>query len=114
MPSPRGIFRLKQVYEEQLSDNWSVKSDVWLFNPTMNITWDYAYFGGGGPSLSSRVDRIDYSNDTSTASPKGPLSAARFFLATVGNKSYGYFGGGFPPVQSRIDRIDYPMIPRQQ
>ena len=52
MPSPRGIFRLKQVYEEQLSDNWSVKSDVWLFNPTMNITWDYAYFGGGGPSLS--------------------------------------------------------------
>ena len=31
---------------------------------------------GGGPG-SSKIDRIDYSNDTATASPKGPLISAR-------------------------------------
>jgi hypothetical protein len=40
------------------------------------------------------VDRIDFSNDTATASSKGPLSAARYNLAATGNKYYGYFGGG--------------------
>jgi hypothetical protein len=44
----------------------------------------------------STVDRIDYSNDTATASPKGPLSVARNRLAATGNSSFGYFGGGFP------------------
>jgi hypothetical protein len=45
------------------------------------------------PSTSS-VDRIDYSNDTATASPKGPLSLARFGLTATGNSNFGYFGGG--------------------
>ena len=30
------------------------------------------------PAVISTVDRIDYSNDTATASPKGPLSVARY------------------------------------
>jgi len=65
---------------------------------------DFGYFGGGTPS-GSRVDRIDYSNDTATASVKGPLSLAREQLAATGNSSYGYFGGG--PALSTVDRIDY-------
>jgi hypothetical protein len=56
----------------------------------------FGYFGGGFPGSVSTVDRIDYSNDTATASPKGPLSAARYRLAATGNSSFGYFGGGFP------------------
>jgi hypothetical protein len=46
----------------------------------------YGWFGGGsafpgGPSLLSTVDRIDYSNDTVTASPRGRLSLDRRQLA---------------------------------
>ena len=116
MPSPRGIFRLKQVYEEQLSNNWSVKSDVWLSTPqgTINFgtgtvaTPNTGYFGGGNPGPYSTVDRIDYSNDTATAVAKGPLSVGRYFLAATGNNSYGYFGGGLSAATvSTVDRIDY-------
>ena len=113
MSNIRGIFRLKQVYEEQLSGNWSVKPDVWLSTPAgltnfgtgAVATPQTGYFGGGQPSTST-VDRIDYSNDTATASPKGPLSAAKRYLAATGNSSFGYFGGGVPTV-STVDRIDY-------
>ena len=114
MSNIRGIFRLKQVYEEQLSGNWSVKPDVWLSTPAgltnfgtgAVATPQTGYFGGGQPSTST-VDRIDYSNDTATASPKGPLSAAKRYLAATGNSSFGYFGGGTSPARSTVDRIDY-------
>jgi hypothetical protein len=45
-------------------------------------------------SSRSTVDRIDFSNDSSTASPRGPLSLARFAVAATGNSNYGWFGGG--------------------
>ena len=42
---------------------------------------------GGPPSYVNRstVDRITYATDTATASVRGPLSAARKFLAAAGN-----------------------------
>jgi len=68
---------------------------------------DYGWFGGGrGGSNLSTVDRIDYSNDTATASLRGPLSAARYLLAATGTSTYGWFGGGSGPF-STVDRIDY-------
>ena len=71
----------------------------------------YGYFGGGntwpGPIVTT-VSRIDYGNDTATAATKGPLSAARKYLAAAGNASYGYFaGGGTPSDVTTVDRIDY-------
>jgi hypothetical protein len=42
----------------------------------------FGYFGGGFPGPVSTVDRIDYSNDTATASPKGPLSLARYMVSS--------------------------------
>ena len=39
----------------------------------------FGYFAGGYPSKST-IDRIDYSSDTSTASPKGPLAAANVYV----------------------------------
>ena len=109
MPSLRGIFRLKQVYEEQLSGNWSIKPDVWLSPSPFFGSWDYGYFGGGAqPTRVSTVDRIDYSNDTDTASPKGPLSGPTDFLAATGNADFGYFAGGqTPSTTSKVDRIEY-------
>ena len=71
----------------------------------------YGYFGCGAgfpiaPNTRSIVDRIDYANDTATASPKGPLSLARYYLTATGNSSYGWFGGGYSSI-SRVDRVDY-------
>jgi len=73
---------------------------------------DFGYFGGGFPSGGSpgrvsTVDRIDYSNDTATASPKGPLTATTYRHSATGNVDFGYFFGGNPGTRSSIDRIDY-------
>ena len=55
--------------------------------PSYPIYLSYGYFGGGVnfPSFYSTVDRIDYSNDTATASVRGPLSLARGYLAATQN-----------------------------
>ena len=37
---------------------------------------NFGYFAGGNGVIST-VDRIDYSNDTATATPKGPLSESK-------------------------------------
>jgi len=104
----RGIFALLDVRERQATGNWSVKSDVWLSpSPFFGPPPQTGYFGGGFPGPRSTVDRVDYSNDTATASPKGPLSVARYGLAATGNASFGYFGGGLSGPLSTVDRIDY-------
>jgi len=71
---------------------------------------NYGFFGGGTtPPAYSTVDRVDYSNDTPTASTKGPLNINRFGHSATGNSSYGWFGGGGSPAAERssVDRIDY-------
>jgi len=102
------VFGLETVYRLQVEGLWSAKSDVWITpSPFYVPAPDVGYFGGGGlPGSVSTVDRIDYSNDTATASPKGPLSAVRYGSGATGNGSYGYFGGSFPAL-STVDRIDY-------
>ena len=102
MPSLRGIFRLKQVYEEQLSGNWSIKPDVWLSPSPFFGSWDYGYFGGGyggpgGNPENSTVDRIDYSNDTATASVRGPLTASRLYHAASSSVENGLPSSVFTP-----------------
>jgi hypothetical protein len=73
---------------------------------------NYGWFGGGidtSGSGQSRVERIDFSNDSATPSPRGLLvpSTARSELAATGNSNYGWFGGGQSPTISRVDRIDF-------
>ena len=52
-------------------------------------------------------------NDTATASPKGPLSAASAYQQASGNLSYGYYvgqspsTGGMSPGKTNVQRIDY-------
>ena len=71
-------------------------------------TSNTGYFGGGNYSGLSTINRIDYSNDTATASVKGPLSVGRNQLAAMSSGSHGYFAGGYPsPAKSTIDRVDY-------
>ena len=111
----RGIFRLKQVYEEQLSGQWSTRGDVWntpspFFSPSP-VGTDFGYNAGGcftpGFDTISTVDRTDYSNDTATAAVKGPLTASTSYAASTGNQSFGYVGAGSIPATSKVDRIDY-------
>jgi len=78
---------------------------------------NYGWFGGGqAPSASpvtvTRVDRIDFSNDNATASPRGPLTRDRYGLSALGNSNYGWFAGGYTKTSpffglSTIDRIDF-------
>jgi hypothetical protein len=78
---------------------------------------NYGWFGGGygnfpTPTIFSTVDRIDFSNDSSGVSVRGPLSSARFYLVATGNSNYGWSGGGgfgtFPYTTiSTVQRIDF-------
>ena len=80
---------------------------------------DYGYFAQGvnrDPMPStiafSSTDRVDYSNDTATASPKGNATFAMQATSSSGNTSYGYITGGYTdhsPAsrQSSINRLDY-------
>ena len=68
----------------------------------------YGYVAGG--DYTQQVSRIDYANDTATASPRGPLTSGRSRAGGTGNLNYGYVTGGVEtPVDptSKVDRIDY-------
>jgi len=72
----RGIFSLLDVRERQGAGVWAVRGDVWNTSSPFAKAHPFGYFGGGDGPI-SRVDRLDYSSDTATASPKGPLSLGR-------------------------------------
>ena len=76
-------------------------TDTAVTNTTWSGTQTHGWFGGGSPSTISRVDRIDFSNDTGTANIRGSLSQTTFYDAATGNSNYGWFGGG------EVDRIDF-------
>ena len=89
------------------------------YNVAATANSNYGWFGGGqlfdpvtpANTRKSSVDRIDFSNDSPTASPRGPLSLARSALAATGNSNFGWFGGGVnpstPAIFSTVDRIDF-------
>ena len=98
-----GVFTLNEARGSRLTGDW-------LHTDTIA---NYGWFGGGsnpGGAVST-VDRIDFSNDSATASPRGPLSAARGYLAATGNSNYGWFGGGTVPTSpvlvQTVNRIDF-------
>ena len=71
---------------------------------------DYGYWAGGQPST-SRTVRLDYSNDTTWGTTKGPLNASKYDVMGAGNANYGYFAGGGTGVPindpSVVERLDY-------
>ena len=105
-----GLFTLNEARGLRLTGDW-------LHTDTVA---NYGWFGGGSlgtspVTVSSTVDRIDFSNDSVSASPRSPLSLARWGSAATGNSNYGWFGGGYypvplladPPYLSTVDRIDF-------
>jgi hypothetical protein len=86
-------------------------TDTAVTNTTWSSAQTHGWFGGGytGSTL-SRVDRIDFSNDTGTANIRGPLSSARRSMGVTGNSNYGWFAGGLfslPIRYSTVERIDF-------
>ena len=100
------IFSLNEVRTEQIKNIANDNFESWPESAT------YGYFcGGEAPPQVTTVDRIDFSNET-TSAPGNNLPQARRGLAAVSSSSYGYFGGGRNPVESpsrvdTIDRIDF-------
>lgn len=78
-------------------------------------TSSYGWFMGGridvpAAGAVSTIDRIDYSNDTATASVRGPLAAARYQGAgsVTDFNTYGWYGGGNPgPVSNQLQRVTF-------
>ena len=75
-----------------------------------NQSYGYTMGGYDGNSWNgaSMVYRVDYANDSASQTTKGPLSAGRKYVDSIGNNSYGYTSGGYPSsTQTLIDRVDY-------
>ena len=100
LTNKRGIFSLEDVRIRQNTGYWPTSTGSLPANNPLQVR-PFGYFGGP----TSTVDRIDYSNDTATASPKGPLSVGRSGLAATGNSFFGYFAGG--NVTTTVQRVDY-------
>ena len=77
------VFGLEQIYRLQIEGQWSTKGDVFLSPSPFKSSHPFGYFGGGSPGDKSSVDRIDYSNDTATASVRGPLSTGLYGLTAT-------------------------------
>ena len=92
---PAGIFGLKKTYKKQILDQWPELAE-------------YGYFAGGfAPTRVCTIERLDFSNET-TSNPPTNLTQARTSLAAVSNSNYGYFGGGGTPGNvCTIDRLDF-------
>ena len=78
---------------------------------TGNLNFGYV---AGTAYTDTTIDRIDYNNDTATATPKGNLASGQYTayrIAAAGTVNYGYYSGGYDWVynsyKSNISRIDY-------
>ena len=114
---PRGIFRLKQVYEEQLSGQWSTKGDVWIspspFSAPSPVPFGY-WTGGRNPSTETAgittIDRLDFSNDSANTLSKGSFSSVVQQHAATSSSVFGYLTGGIdssPGSKSFVQRLDF-------
>jgi len=90
-----------------LNINLGIPQYAKTVNPVGTGVGTYGWTSGGAPGPLSSVERVDYSNDSPTsASTRGPLSAAVSSIAGTGNANYGWHGGN-SPTNGSIDRIDY-------
>ncbi len=121
----RGVFSLEKVLERQGDDNWTNILDPFIYvdtytggEPVTTTIPSTGYFAGGFGVPSnytlglSSVDRIDFTNDTGTASPKGKLVTSRGSGGGAGNITHGYIFGGAISLNgsttySTISRIQY-------
>ena len=107
MSDTRGVFKLQEVVNNILENEWVDINDVWI-SPSPAAAPNTGYFGGGGdPGVVSTMDKVTYASDTTAQVPGAALSAARRYLSATGNSTAGYFGGGNPGPRSTMDKVTY-------
>ena len=83
------------------------------YNMGATGTPSYAYFGGGdaypqpSPSNSTRIERLDMSNDDAAVVQKGSLQRESSQTAATGSPAYGYWHHVAGPTWTYIERLDY-------
>ena len=102
------LSAIDDQWQDQVLGRWTSTTQAGIVNYAAGTlsTFNTGYFGGGSPGNKSTIERIDYSNDTATATTKG-LYVGRNQLAAVSSGSHGYFTGGLVPRQSTVQRVDY-------
>jgi len=111
---PAGYTTVDRITYATDTDTASVRGPLSQARYSLAATGNdnYGWYGGGGittgSSPTSRVDRITYATDTTTASVRGPLYIIldTYFLTATGNTTDGWFGGG-AGYQSNVQRITY-------
>ena len=108
---PRGIFGLKQVYNEQVAGTWSTISNAWLTPSLVSGQYDYGFvvngIGGNTPSSGTAGERnkIDFSNDTVNAVFKDQKSHMS------NNDVIGATGFASPAYQYNLSGGNYYLSP---
>ena len=101
----QGIFGLDRVYKKQVQNVNNDNFDSWPENAL------YGYFAGGQtPSVVDTIDRLDFSNETTSAPGNNLSQIRRQMLQSVSNSSYGYFGYGLHNPSTglnTVDRLDF-------
>ena len=104
MPIIGDVFGLTSIYEKQVENIDNNNFESWPESAT------YGYFGAGFSPTGqvTTVDRIDFSNETTSAPGNNLSPPTKYYVAALSSSSYGYFGGGnAPPSVDTIDRIDF-------
>tara|TARA_B100001094_G_scaffold3961_1_gene3570 strand:- start:42 stop:2048 length:2007 start_codon:yes stop_codon:yes gene_type:complete len=110
MTDTRGTFRLKQVRQDILNDEYVPIPSVWVNTPSPGVRerWfdgagpaspNYGFTVGGrdgpSPAYTTQANKIDFSNDTSSAAPAvNNNTPATNNLFGAGSSTNGYVMGG--------------------
>ena len=104
-PDSSLIFRIDFANDasEAPARSRTAKSDNWHCASVANK--NYGYWNGNYPG-DSRVERLDFSNDTVRNVVVSNLTRNAYGSAPVHNLDYGYFAGGGGGL-TKVDRIDF-------
>ena len=93
------VFSLEQIYRKQVVGTWSKIPEVFRYVNSLTVpavsggpAYGYlasGYTGTPYATTVTTVDRIDFSNDTATASARGPLSLGRSGAGTASGQGNG-------------------------
>jgi hypothetical protein len=87
----RGIWRIRDVYEELLDNNWITSAGSYPANIPKQII-PYGYIVGANVDPLHSMSYIDFENDTTTASPRSTgWSENVHGVSAISGKGKGYF-----------------------
>jgi hypothetical protein len=75
---------------------------------TSKVSYPYGYKMGGYNTDTSRVDRLDFSNDLTNAVTRSSLTqGVQWAMGSASSRDFGYVMGGTNPFTSIVERLDY-------